>query len=372
MSKSDKLSVLFCGGGSGGHLFPAIAVCEELQNRYGDDFRPTFLTTGRAIESKILNVVAHETICLPAVMGGEFIKRPFRSTILTLSSIKKCRTLFREISPQVVVGLGGYGSIPGILAARTKQIPTLLMEQNSVPGQANQFLSRFANVVCTSFPESHAQLSRCRHLVLTGNPVRKSIKELSNTKQERNRPTVAVLGGSQGASALNQAMQAVINQIPECFGGWQILHQTGVETNHELQNHYQQAGITAEVRAFWSEILDVYRSVDLVVSRAGATTLAELAVLGIPAILVPYPHSIRDHQELNARYYEQSGAAKIVLQDPDPDLFAANLTMKIKELIARPAALAGMASAMKKLARCSATEEVADEFVRLVQRNTFD
>lgn len=267
--------------------------------------------------------------------------------------------------PAAVIGSGGYGSVPGMLAARSLGLPGLLLEQNVIPGRATMFLSRFADAVCVSFPETTKYLPGLARTVETGNPVRSSIVAAGGRASSPPRPALLVVGGSQGASAINQAMQSIVTASPELLRDWSVLHLTGTTENADLTEAYRRAGIDATVLPFLAEMSEAYCRTTLAISRAGATTLAELSVLGLPAILVPYPNSVRNHQELNAEMFAKVGAARVVQQAADPLEFQQALLRTLQRVMHSPEVLESMSGAMRQLARLQAAARVVDELERL-------
>ena len=359
---SPSNTFLFCGGGSGGHLFPALAVVEELRQRFADNCHIQFLTTGRDIEHQILSEGAVEQISLGTVSSTTLLKTPLRSIARLLSSIRQAREILRESKPRVVIGLGGFGSVPGIWAAKSLGLPIVLLEQNAIAGRANSWLSRWADLVCISFPDTGRL--KCRRTVLTGNPIRRSILQAVSQRQERSRKLL-ILGGSQGAEALNTAMISILGALKAALHDWEIVHQTGSSDVDRVSAAYQSHGMSADVRSFIADIAPVLASSELVISRAGATTLAELAVMGLPAILVPIPNSVRNHQYLNAERLEQAGAAFIVEQDSDTTSFHVHLESGLTKLIADSGRRQQMQASMLELAQPAAVERVVHEVLNL-------
>jgi UDP-N-acetylglucosamine--N-acetylmuramyl-(pentapeptide) pyrophosphoryl-undecaprenol N-acetylglucosamine transferase len=257
----------------------------------------------------------------------------------------------------VVLGVGGYVTGPVVAAARTLGIPTVIHEQNSVPGLANRKLAAIVDRICLSLPDNDGFFP-ARKCVLTGNPVRQGIADLA--RRVRPEPatglTVVVLGGSQGAHALNMLVRdAFCGAGRQRLGGLRLIHQTGEKDEAEITASYRQAGVPAEVAAFFRDMPDVYGRADLVVSRAGATTLSELAVLGLPALLVPYPFAADNHQEKNAEYYVRGGGALMVREK---DLTADLLAEQIGRLAGDQVVRAKMGAAMRQAALPEAAQAI--------------
>lgn len=378
----------FAGGGSGGHLFPAIAICEELGRRCNDSsLNFHFLSTGRGVEATVLSTLTGtssplsplqlETLIVPSMRAEDFKRTPIRAAWQLWRSIQVCRRQFRHHPPRAVIGLGGYGSIPGILAARTLRIPTILLEQNLVPGKANRLLSRFASKVCVSFDESVPLLPKSARTLVTGNPVRQSIRRLAlEAPGKPGPPLLVILGGSQGARAINAAMLELLREHPQTLQGWRVIHQTGASALEklpagktgidQLREAYASTSIEAEVQEFLFDLPTVLQQAKLVITRAGGTTLAELAVMGIPAILIPYPDSVDDHQLKNALYFCNRGAAVLVEEQATSQELAQHLSRQFIRLQEQPATQIIMESSMKSLAATTAAEQVVDELLRLL------
>lgn len=305
-------SIVFCGGGSGGHLYPAIAIVEEISLRDPDcEFH--FLTTGRDVEQRILADLTCSHSVHATVTARDVIRHPFASIKNLWSGYQHAREQLIERKPDCVIGCGGFGSVPGVLAARRLGVPILLLEQNVIPGRATSFLSRIACGTCVSFAETKALLPRAACTVWTGNPVRREIANLQ-PKAGTKSPTLLVLGGSQGAHAINQAVVKLVARERELFHDWRVIHQTGVTDADHVHDAYASIEQDSEVHPYMTDMASAYRDAELIVSRAGATSLAEISCAGIPAILIPYPHAAGNHQEKNAEWYVERHAAEMVLQ----------------------------------------------------------
>ena len=361
-SVQQNARIVFCGGGSGGHLFPALAILEELHRRRESTLECLFLTSGRAIEQQILDELHIEQISIESATSAELRRRPIRTIRRLFQAQSRARTALTEFAPHCVVGCGGHGSFAGIVAAWRNRIPTLLLEQNVVPGRATSLLSRIADQVCVSFPETQHRLPRSLSVNVTGNPVRASVVEVGGARTGP--PTLLVLGGSQGAQAVNQAMLQFISRSGDSLQGWRVIHQTGETEESLVRAGYQQAAIDADVAAFLTDIRSCYAAATLVVTRAGATTLAELACLGLPALVVPYPRSVRDHQLVNGNWYQQRGAARIVEQDQS---FPNSFVHALRELLGNDDEPLRMRNQMRKLGTPDAAAIVAEILMRVIE-----
>ncbi|MEX2285647.1 MAG: undecaprenyldiphospho-muramoylpentapeptide beta-N-acetylglucosaminyltransferase [Planctomycetaceae bacterium] len=361
------LTIVFSGGGTGGHLFPGIAVAEELIAR-DSGYRIVFAGSQREVEHDIVASHGYEHWALPVESSSSLFRSPHRVAWKLWRSYRVAGSLLRRERPACVVGLGGFASVPVALAARRLGIPIVLLEQNVVPGRATSLLSRLATSVCFSFPETTGTLATRPNARVTGNPVRRSIAALTNTStdlSESSPPTLLILGGSQGAIAVNDATFAAARNLSIPLAGWRIVHQTGRQDAERVRRCYDELRIDAIVEPFFTDLVDWLRSASVVVSRAGATTLAELACAGCPTVLIPYPGSIGDHQRANARVFAAAGAARIVEQADSVHETAAALARQLQPLLVDATLRESMSIAMRALARPHAARAVADCVVRV-------
>ena len=354
--------MIVTGGGTGGHLFPGIAVAEEMLRRFPQG-RILFVSTDRAIDNKTLAARSFEKkaiACLP--LKGKSLVKMLKSMAQLPISLWQALRIVRAFRPQLVLGVGGYVTGPVVLAARLMGVKTCIHEQNSIPGMANRMLGKIVDQVYISIPGSEDFFPKGK-AVLTGNPVRAEL--LDAVGQQKNQAaikTVLVLGGSQGAHRVNALMvEALAAKLPG--DAVQVRHQTGSSDEDWVRKAYAGAEVTAQVSSFISDMASAYRDADLVVSRAGATTLAELAVLGKPAILIPFPYAADDHQTTNAVFLAQGGAA---LMFQERDLDALKLRREIIGLLSDAPRLQGMAAKMKQFARPEATAAIADKSIQLL------
>jgi len=354
-------TLIVSGGGSGGHLFPALAVVEQLLLKTHRPSRILFLTADREIDQRILTSAEMETVSLPAIDSHQFRRRPLRSLWAMSRSILAARQLYRTLPSPVVLATGGYGSVPGGVAAWRNGIPMFLLEQNVVAGRATSCLSRLTRLVFTSFPDSDLERRSPKTTHWVGNPVRSEIAELIDHPYDPERRVLLVLGGSQGAKAINQALGRFAREHRAELSGWKIFHHTGITDAPAAEQVYRECGIQATVSPFFDNMPELYRQAGLVISRAGGTSLAELACAGVPGILVPYPNSLRDHQQKNADRFVQAGGAVCVPQTT-PD-FEQHLMGELRRLMARSDERVRMSDAIRSLARPNAAKEVAKAIV---------
>jgi UDP-N-acetylglucosamine--N-acetylmuramyl-(pentapeptide) pyrophosphoryl-undecaprenol N-acetylglucosamine transferase len=352
------IRLLLTGGGTGGHLFPAVATAEELQNRHPGS-EVLFVGTRRKVDSGTLAAYGFpcETISSYGLKGKN--PRELARALLALPvGYWQALRIIRRFRPDLVFAVGGYVTGPVAAAARSRGVPLVIHEQNAIPGLANRLLGRLARRVCLSLPGSGAAFNP-QKTVLTGNPVRREILALGQHHAARpgnRRKTVLVLGGSQGAHAVNRLAGEALKSIAGGGGeDLQVIHQTGESDMAAVAKHYADCAVKARVEPFFRDMAEIYRQADLLVSRAGATTLAEAAVAGIPALLIPYPFAADNHQEKNAAHYVAGGGARQFREaELTPELLAEN----IAGLFADPAALAAMARAMARLAIPDAAQRI--------------
>jgi UDP-N-acetylglucosamine--N-acetylmuramyl-(pentapeptide) pyrophosphoryl-undecaprenol N-acetylglucosamine transferase len=366
MNDSLSKTIVFAGGGTGGHLFPGIAVAQILEAR-GRPVKCVFVGSSRGVEQQIVRDHGFEHIALPVEPSSTLLTRPVRFANRLWQSAQAAQSLLPLCHASLVIGLGGFASVPVVWAARLAGIPLVLLEQNVVPGRATSWLCRSANLTCLGFSDAARRLPRSAVHAVTGNPVRGPIAAMAaEAANEGARRSVVVLGGSQGSVALNEAFLACVERMPAQFSGWRIVHQTGVRDADHVRRRYESCRISAEVASFFDDPVELYRDAGLAVSRAGALTLSELACAGVPAVLLPYPKAIRNHQRLNAYAFEHVGAARVVRQSRDPEKTSAHLQDELAALLPNGELRGRMARAMRSLARPDAASVVADEVCKFL------
>jgi UDP-N-acetylglucosamine--N-acetylmuramyl-(pentapeptide) pyrophosphoryl-undecaprenol N-acetylglucosamine transferase len=348
---ADTRPVLVMAGGTGGHIFPGLAVADALTAR---GIPVAWLGAVGGLEERLVprHHLPLETLAIGGVRGkglGTALAAPLRLGRAVLGA----RGVLRRLQPRSVLSMGGYAAAPGGLAARLARVPRVVHEQNSVAGATNRMLARFATRVLAGFPDAIDGAE------WVGNPVRASISALPPPAARyagRDGPLqLLVLGGSQGAQSLNAALPEVLRRRGTRFPV-AVRHQCGAAHFERAQGAYLAAGIDADVVPFDDDMASAYARADLVICRAGALTIAELADAGVPAILVPYPHAVDDHQTHNARAMVAAGAALLV---PEGDEFVKRLGAAFEELGDR-ARLLRMAEAARALARPDAARHIAD------------
>jgi UDP-N-acetylglucosamine--N-acetylmuramyl-(pentapeptide) pyrophosphoryl-undecaprenol N-acetylglucosamine transferase len=359
------VKVLIAGGGTGGHLFPGIALAEELVTRHHAN-EVVFVGTERGLEARVVPREGYplETIRAQGLKGkglGGLLKGLWA---LPMSFVESVRIL-RKHKPDVVVGVGGYASGPVVLAAWLLGIPTAVQEQNALPGLTNKVLGRFVRVVFTAFEEA-GRFFPSRKVQLIGNPIRRKLMDnylLSHVAHERF--TLLVFGGSLGARGINQRMLEALDSLQDVKEQLHIVHQTGKSDLESVRRGYEEKGFRAEVVEFIEDMSGAYAKAELVICRAGATTLAELMVAKKASILIPFPYATDNHQEVNARALVDAGAA---LMFRESELTGQQLAEQIRALKDDPARLRKMEKRAALQGRPEAAKELADVLVELMVR----
>ncbi|MGH8556815.1 MAG: undecaprenyldiphospho-muramoylpentapeptide beta-N-acetylglucosaminyltransferase [Methylococcales bacterium] len=342
--------VMILAGGTGGHVYPALAVARVLSDTGNQVF---WMGTRNGLEARVApgNGFPVDWLLVSGFRGKpglKLIKAPF---LLVWACCQAGLILYRR-RPDVVLGMGGFVSLPGGLMARLMRIPMVIHEQNAIPGTTNRVLAYLAKRVLEAFPETFGQ---SRHAVCTGNPVRAEIVQIrrEHPKCSGKTPCILILGGSQGARRLNQCVPRVIARLNRKV---EVYHQSGSIMKEQTEAFYREHSIEANVTAFVDDMAQAYQWADLVICRAGAMTISELAIVGLPAILVPFPYAIDDHQTRNAHYLVDARAAILV---PESDNFENDLTNALSLLLDDPARIRSMAQAATRLAKTDAAKIVA-------------
>jgi UDP-N-acetylglucosamine--N-acetylmuramyl-(pentapeptide) pyrophosphoryl-undecaprenol N-acetylglucosamine transferase len=350
------MRAILAGGGTGGHVIPALAIANELKKSYGAEV--LFIGTARGIENRLVPAAGYELrlVQVGALKNVSLMTRAKTAFDLPRAVWDASRML-NEFAPDVVIGVGGYASGPAMLAAVVKHIPTLAFEPNVVPGFANRVVARFVSGAAVHFEETAKYF---RHAEVTGVPVRQAFFEIP--AERGGTPTLLVFGGSQGAHAINEAMIRCLPELRRQAPGIHIIHQTGERDYNDALAAYASLGDSAEVFKFIEDMPAAFARADLVVCRSGASTVAEITAAGKPAIFVPFPAAADDHQNVNARALERAGAAVVV---EESNLGAPYLVETIGALIGDAPRLRSMANAARSLAHPKAVEEIAEMVARL-------
>jgi len=365
------MRVIIAGGGTGGHLFPGLAVAEEFKKR-ASLIEVIFVGTEHGIEARVVPREGYPIRFLRAEgLVGVSIFKKIKASVKTFYSFIDSYNIIKKLRPDIVMGVGGYASGTTMLTAFLMSIPTMILEQNSIPGLTNKILGRFVKTVCITYQESFSFFPR-EKTFLTGNPVRLQILKGSIKSAyrlfslERGLFTVFVFGGSSGATSINRAIVKALNNMHDLKGKIQFLHQTGVRDYESIREAYRKLGFKGTIAPFIYQMGEAYAVADIVISRAGATTLAELTALGKPAILIPYPYASGQHQELNARKLLEMGAAKVIL---DSELEGEALARNIRELYMNETMRAEMQRNSMAIGEPEASARVVDLAMSLIKEN---
>ena len=354
---------MVAGGGTGGHLFPGVAVAKEIRRRF-KKAEVLFVTGRRKMESEVLRNEGFRQVSIAVEgMKGRGLLRGVLVAFKLPWSLFQSLWIIRGFSPHVVLGVGGYSAGPVCLAARLMGVPSAVHEQNSFPGLTNRLLCRVVNRVFISFEESRKHFSG-GSIRLTGNPIRPDFAAQEVPSDKRGRPfTVLVVGGSQGARAINGAFLEAMTLLKKKNRSCRVLHQTGELDYPNTEALYRERGLEGEVTPFIQDMAGAYREADLVVSRAGAGAIFEIAAMGKPSLLIPYPFAANRHQETNAQVLVEAGAAEMILQE---NLTGELLADRITAYMEDRAALERMAEAARRVSKPDAAKRIADGLLELM------
>ncbi len=364
------MKIVIAGGGTGGHIFPALAIARALKKTI-PNVSITFVGTVRGIESKIIPKEGYD---IRFIRSEGLVGKGLSSTVRSVSrlplSLMDSRRILKDIHPDLVMGVGGYSSGPLVLSAKLMGIPSIIHEQNTLPGLTNKILGKFVDTVAVTYHES-MKFFPSEKTYLTGNPVREDILKGSRDRGcntfslDTNRFTIFIFGGSSGASNINHAVSESLVHLERFRENIQFLHQTGEKDLEAVKEVYNSKGFKGTVLPFAYEMADAYAVADLIISRAGATTLAELTACGKAAILVPYPHAAGNHQEINARKLWDIGAAQMIL---DRELNGKTLSSMISHLLEDPEAIGEMERTSQSLGSSEATKKVIELMMGLLKK----
>jgi UDP-N-acetylglucosamine--N-acetylmuramyl-(pentapeptide) pyrophosphoryl-undecaprenol N-acetylglucosamine transferase len=361
------IKVMFAGGKTGGHIFPAIAMAIKFKKRFPQS-RISFAGTEGGMEAKIIPPLGFELSQLR--VKGLSRKSHLANFLLGAYVLKSLCQAYRLLSlkkPDLVVGTGGYVSFPVVFVAALKRLPIMLQEQNSYPGISTRFLAHFADTICLSYPESTRYFGLSQKIRIIGNPIREDLvgreKDQARRKLQldQDKKTIFVFGGSQGAHGINMTMLLTLELLKsDC----QILWQTGESNYDEISEKTKNQQVKCIVLPFIQDMASAYAASDIVVSRAGALTLAEITACGKPSILIPFPFATADHQRYNAEALQRKGAARMILQT---DLTPERLAQEIDSLLGDEANLKNMSDQSKRMGKPEATSLLVDEMEELLK-----
>jgi UDP-N-acetylglucosamine--N-acetylmuramyl-(pentapeptide) pyrophosphoryl-undecaprenol N-acetylglucosamine transferase len=360
------MRLTIAGGGTGGHLFPGIAIAEEFKGRDAVN-EVLFVGTEKGIEARVLPKLGWSL----RFISAEGIKKKgglarIRAVVKLFPGFFESIKIIKAFKPEFVIGVGGYASAPLVLAARFSGIRTAVHEQNALPGLTNRMLGKVVERVFVTFPDSASFFPEGK-VVVSGNPLRKEIVEglrgsgVSAQGLEGKKQTILIFGGSAGAHGINMATLEMIGQINDP-DRWRIIHQTGEKDYKEVKEGYLKADWQADVRPFIYDMGSAYSAADLIICRAGATTVAELTAAGKPAILIPYPFAADDHQRVNAESLVKAGGAVMLMEK---ELTGERLAKEVEQLLGDSELLRKMGDLARKLARLDAAKVVVDGLYEL-------
>ena len=370
-SVNRELRIVIAGGGTGGHLFPGIAVAEEFQAR-NERTSILFVGTGRHFEVSVLSEAgfAHRRITAEG-LKGRGIKNQLVAILKIPIGVVESVLILKSFKPHLVIGVGGYSAGPMVIGARLLGIKIVLQEQNILPGITNRMLSRFADRIYVSFPETKFNAAE-EKTCFTGNPVRKeivqSLKQQKNagmsTSEKEKKFSILILGGSQGAHRINMKVLESLKYI-ETKEKMIFVHQTGVQDEAPVKQRYDELGIKSDTRAFFKDMDQQYQNADLIICRAGATTVAEITALGKGVIFIPFPYAADNHQVLNAQSLVNAGAAEMI---EEKDLSGEFLARRINHYSRQPEALKQMGGRCRDFGRIDAAKSIVDDCYELISK----
>ncbi|MGD9062600.1 MAG: undecaprenyldiphospho-muramoylpentapeptide beta-N-acetylglucosaminyltransferase [Desulfobacterales bacterium] len=363
------LRIVIAGGGTGGHLFPGIATAQEFEARNAAT-SIIFVSTGNALEKSVLSKTGYplQTITVAAIKGRGLWNQ-VKSVANIPKGILEANRILKNFSPDLTIGLGSYSAGPVVFAAWLRRIPIVIHEQNILPGITNRILSRFANRIYISFENTKSSLD-LRKVRWTGNPVRRELLEYCDHNAAKKRDnagnrsfTVLIIGGSQGAHRINMAVIEALEYLKD-KDQLHFVHQTGDADEQQVNKAYRQNHIRCTVQSFFNNMDELYRKSDLLICRAGATTVAEITALGKAVIFIPFPHAADDHQVLNAGSLSDHGAAETIIEK---DLSGQLLSERIAFYAAHEKVLNDMAARARRFGKPDAAQNIVDDCYRLLE-----
>jgi len=356
------MKVIIAGGGTGGHVFPAISVAEEILKRSSTN-DVLFVGTKKGLENELLSKREYNMRHIRAEgIKGRGLTKGIRAAFSALSGTLDSVSLIREYRPDIVLGVGGYVSGPMVLAASLQRVPTAICEQNAFPGLTNRMLGKFSDRIFATFEESSRFFPRSK-MVVTGNPIREELLTFKGGPSGGDSITVLIFGGSQGARTLNTVVPEVLGRLGR--DDISVIHQTGTPDLDSVNAAYRRQGIKARVHAFIEDMAGVYAEADIVIGRSGAGTVAEITALGKPSLLIPYPYAANNHQMENAKVLERHGAAVVI---EDREATAENMLEALTDAL-RKEKLDAMASRARELGKPGAARAIVDEIIKLTGVN---
>jgi UDP-N-acetylglucosamine--N-acetylmuramyl-(pentapeptide) pyrophosphoryl-undecaprenol N-acetylglucosamine transferase len=363
MKKGKTLKIMIAGGGTGGHLFPGVAIAEEFIKR-DHETATLFIGTERGLEKRILKDLGYvlRTIDVEGIRGKGLIKSA--GGILKIpASVIQCYPIIRDFNPDLVIGVGGYASGPAVIMAYCMGKATAIAEQNAMPGLTNRILGRFVDRVFVTFAATEKCFSK-KKTVITGNPVRAGfVHEEKKQREESKSFTLLIYGGSQGAAGINSAVMESLPYLEKMRDGLKIMHQTGKRDVERVSKAYEDYNMDASVCSFIKDMAGAYDTADLLICRAGATTIAEITARGKAAIFIPFPYAVGDHQRLNAQVLVDAGAAEMILEQ---HITGEKLARVVEELCHDRSHIKTMEEKSRALGHKRAAAHIVDECMKLI------
>ena len=360
---AHDVGMIIAGGGTGGHLFPGIAIAEEFLGR-APTHRVLFIGTERGLEKKVLGGLGFplRTLKVEGLKGRGAI-RILAPLLKIPGSLLTSFRILQAFQPAVVVGVGGYASGPAVLTARLMGLKTAIAEQNAFPGLTNRILGRFVHRIFVAFPVSARWFPAGRTRV-TGNPIRIAFLADQTKNREQNRTfTLLIFGGSQGAHAINGVVMEALGSLGHLKDRIRFIHQTGEKDRETVAQAYRNGGFAAEIFPFITDMAAAYRAADLLLCRAGATSIAEITAGGKAALLIPFPFAVNDHQRQNAELLARAGAAVLI---PEKGLTGEGLATVIERLYRHPEEIKKMEAASASLGNIHAAAAIVDDCLELI------
>lgn len=358
------MKIIIAGGGTGGHLYPGIAVAEELLKRNFEN-RILFIGTERGLEKKVLKNLGFQLSTLdveglkgrgPVKMIGAMLKIP--------RSLLNSYRVIRCFSPHLVIGVGGYASGPAVITARFMGIRTAIMEQNALPGMTNRILGKFVDRIFLTFPDTKKWFPKKKTIVF-GNPVRSAfLTESMEINKPADKFTILIFGGSQGSHAINMAVVNALPHLKKMSKRLRIIHQTGERELDNVLERYEKHNMDATVVPFILDMVKAYRSADLLICRAGATSIAEITASGKASILIPFPFAANDHQTKNAEVLVKAGAAVMI---HEKDLSGQRLVETIENLYHNNEIIKEMEMNSARLGNAGAAADIVDICIKMTR-----
>jgi len=352
------MRAILAGGGTGGHVIPALAIAQQLQKDYAADM--LFVGTARGIENRLVPATGFP---LRLVQVGALKNVSLATRLKTFFDLPRAvwdsREILAEFRPDIVIGVGGYASGPAMLAALLGRVPTLVFEPNFVPGFANRLVAPLVSGAAVHFAETARYFRRCE---VTGVPVREAFFQIANQRTVNTKPTLLVFGGSQGAHAINKVVMESVADLRQRIPGLHVVHQTGERDYNDARAAYANLGDCVEVYRFIDDMPGLFARAGLLICRSGASTVAEVTAAGKPAVFVPFPRAADDHQKRNAEALQRAGAA-VMLEESR--LNRESLVETVGSLFSQPSLLENMGGAARQLSHPNAARDIAAMAARL-------